>query len=125
MRAAVATIRSNIAFTVIEKKWHLEIFSKNNTAQLKQKQTQSFWRQDVKSSLHRHKTKKCTMQQQSKLLSNGYPCVYKLSCGCGVNTLEKQKRVCSLDQLNTKKIAWQENGKRRVQRNIPKFVIGG
>ena len=42
MRAAVATIRSNITFTVIEKKWHLEIFSKNNTAQLKQKQTQSF-----------------------------------------------------------------------------------
>ena len=39
--------------------------------------------------------------------------------------MEKQKNACSLDQLNTKKIAWQENGKRRVQLNIPKIVMGG
>ena len=43
----------------------------------------------------------------------------------GGNKLEKQKNACSLDQLNTKKIAWQENGKRRVQLNITKNVMGG
>ena len=41
------------------------------------------------------------------------------------NTLKKQKNACSLDQLNIKKIAWQENGKRRVQMNIPKIAMGG
>ena len=44
-----------------------------------------------------------------KLLPNSYPSV----------------DVCSLDQLNTKKIAWKENGKRWVQLNIPKIVMGG
>ena len=41
------------------------------------------------------------------------------------NTLEKQNNVCSLDQLNTKKIVWQENGKRPAQLNIAKIFIGG
>ena len=41
------------------------------------------------------------------------------------NTLKKQKNACSLDQLNIKKIAWQENGKCRVQMNIPKIAMGG
>ena len=45
--------------------------------------------------------------------------------GGGGGLLEKQENACSLDQLNTKKIAWQENGKRRVQLNIPKNVMGG
>ena len=31
----------------------------------------------------------------------------------------------SPNQLNAKKIAWQENGKRQVQLNIPKIVMGG
>ena len=35
------------------------------------------------------------------------------------------KNVCALDQLNTKNIACQENGKRRVQLNISKIVMGG
>ena len=43
---------------------------------------------------------------------------------CEGNILEKQKNACSLGQLNTKKIAWQENRKRRVQLNIPKNVMG-
>ena len=43
----------------------------------------------------------------------------------GENTLAKQKNVCSPDQLNTKKIVWQENGKRQVQLNIPRIVMGG
>ena len=43
----------------------------------------------------------------------------------GGGLLEKQENACSLDQLNTKKIAWQENRKRRVQLNIPKNVMGG
>ena len=33
--------------------------------------------------------------------------------------------IRSLDQLSTKKIAWQENGKRRIQLNIPKIVCHG
>ena len=44
---------------------------------------------------------------------------------CEGNILEKQKNACSLGQLNTKKIAWQENGMRPVQLNIPKIIIGG
>ena len=56
--------------------------------------------------------------------------MYELSCDClcvwGVgDTLEKQKNAFSLDQFNTKKIAWQENGKRRVQLNIQEIVMGG
>ena len=31
----------------------------------------------------------------------------------------------SLDLLNTKKIAWMENGDRWVQLNIPKIIMGG
>ena len=30
-----------------------------------------------------------------------------------------------LDLLNTKKITWQKKGKRRVQLNIPKVIMGG
>ena len=42
----------------------------------------------------------------------------------GANTMEKQKKnACSLDQLNTKKIVSQENGKRRAQLKIPKIVM--
>ena len=37
------------------------------------------------------------------------------------NTLEKQKSLCPLDQSNIKKIAWQENGKRRMQLNVPRI----
>ena len=33
--------------------------------------------------------------------------------------------MCSLDLLNTKKITWQKKGKRRVQLNIPKVIMGG
>ena len=39
--------------------------------------------------------------------------------------MEKQKNVRSLDLLNTKKIAWMENGDRWVQLNIPKIIMGG
>ena len=42
----------------------------------------------------------------------------------GENSLEKRKNVCSLDQLNTKKIAWPENGKRQVQLNISRIAMG-
>ena len=44
-------------------------------------------------------------------------------CASGGNTLEKQKNVCSLNQLNTKNIVWKKNGKSRVQLNIPKIVM--
>ena len=37
------------------------------------------------------------------------------------NTLEKQKSLCPLDQSNIKKTAWQENGKRRMQLNVPRI----
>ena len=70
------------------------------------------------------KLKNMLCNSKSKLLPNSYPGVYEVVI-VGENTLEKQKNVCSLDQLNTKKIAWQENGKRQVQLNIPSIVIGG
>ena len=41
------------------------------------------------------------------------------------DTSVKQKNECSLDQMKTKKIAYQENGMRRVQLNIPKILMGG
>ena len=62
---------------------------------------------------------------KGKLLPNSYPAIYKLSVIVGRNTLEKQKNVSSLDQLNNMKIAWQEYGKRQVHLNIPKIVMGG
>ena len=43
--------------------------------------------------------------KKSKLLPNSYSGVYELSYDCGGSTLEKQKNVCSLNQLNIKKIA--------------------
>ena len=51
------------------------------------------------------KLKNILCDNKSKLLPNIYPSVYKLSCDCVGNTLEKQKNACSLDQLNAKKIA--------------------
>ena len=33
--------------------------------------------------------------------------------------------MCSIDQLNIEKIAWQENGMRPVQLNIPKIAMAG
>ena len=65
------------------------------------------------------KLKNILCNNKSKLLFKSYPGVYELSCDCG------QKKACSLDQLNTKKIAWQENRKRWVQLNIPENVMGG
>ena len=38
--------------------------------------------------------------------------------------IRETKSVYSLDQLNTKKIAWQENEKCLVQLNIPKIFMG-
>ena len=70
------------------------------------------------------KLKNILCNNRSKLLPNSYPSVYELSYDCGENILEKQKNACWLDQLNTKKIAWQVNGKRWAQLNIPKNVMG-
>ena len=71
------------------------------------------------------KLKNVLCNNKSKLLPNSYPCVYELSCDCvGANTMEKQKKnACSLDQLNMKKIVWQENGKRPAQLKIPKIAM--
>ena len=60
-------------------------------------------------------------KNKSKLLPNSYPGAFD----CGENTLEKKKNVYSLDQSHIKKIALQENGKPRVQLNIPEIVIVG
>ena len=51
------------------------------------------------------KLKNIPCNNKSKLLAHSYPGVYELSCNCGGNTSEKEKNACSLDQLNTKKIA--------------------
>ena len=60
----------------------------------------------------------CIFSMYFKLI---FPCT---SGGEGGNTLEKQKNMCSRNQLNTNKIAWKKNGKPRVQLNIPKIVMG-
>ena len=55
------------------------------------------------------KLKNIPCNNKSKLLAHSYPGVYELSCDCGGggggNISEKEKNPCSLDQLNTKKIA--------------------
>ena len=56
-----------------------------------------------------------------KLLPNSYPGVCESSCDCGGGYIGETKK----HQLNTKKIAWQENGKRRVQLDISKITMGG
>ena len=43
--------------------------------------------------------------------------------GCKIIYTSDIKNMCSLDQLNTKKIAWQENGKHQVQLNNPNIVM--
>ena len=71
------------------------------------------------------KLKNILCNNESKLLPNSYPGVYRLSCDCGGGIYYRNKKnACSLNQLNTKKIAWQENEKHRVQLNIPKNVMG-
>ena len=52
------------------------------------------------------KLKNILCNSKSKLLPNSYYLgVYELGCDCLGNTLEKQKNVGSLNQLNPKKIA--------------------
>ena len=70
------------------------------------------------------KLKNILCNNKSKLLRNSYPGVYEVVI-VGENTLEKQKNVCALGQLNIKNIAWQENGKHQVQLNIPSIGMGG
>ena len=69
------------------------------------------------------KLKNILCNNKSKLLPNSYPGIYELS-DCGENTLEKQKNVSLVDQLNTKNTAWEENGKRWVHLIIAKIVMG-
>ena len=54
-----------------------------------------------------------------KLLPNSYPGVCESSCDCGWEYIGETKK-----QLNTKKIEWQENGKRWVQLDISKMTMG-
>ena len=72
------------------------------------------------------KLKNILCNNKSKLLPNSYPGVYELSCDCGggIHWGNKKKRVLTRS-VNTKKIAWQENGKRWVQLKIAKIVMGG
>ena len=43
----------------------------------------------------------------------------------GGEYIEETKKVCLINQLNTKKMVWQKNGKRQVQMNTPEIVMGG
>ena len=70
------------------------------------------------------KLKNTLCSNKNKILPSSYPGVYELSYDCGGEHIGETKER-SLDQWNTKRIAWQENGKLRVQLNIPKFVMGG
>ena len=71
------------------------------------------------------KVKNIIYNNESKLLPNSCPNVYELSCDFWGEYIGETKNGYSLNQLNTKKIAWHENGKRRVQLNFPKIVMGG
>ena len=60
---------------------------------------------------------------RSKLLPNSCPGAYELSCDFGGEHIgETKKRVLTRSIEHQE---WQENGKRRVQLNIPKNVVGG
>ena len=56
------------------------------------------------------KLKSILYNNKSKLLPNSYRDVYELSYDCGEEYIGETKSMCSLDQLNTKKIASQEMG---------------
>ena len=71
------------------------------------------------------KLKNILCNNKSKLLPNSYPGVYELSCDCGGEYIGEAKKRVLTRSVNTKKIAWQENRKRRVQLNIAKIVMGG
>ena len=68
------------------------------------------------------KLNKIMCNSKRKLLPSSYPGVYKLNCEAGKKYIGETRKVCSLDQLNIKKIAWQEKGN---QLNIPKIVMDG
>ena len=56
------------------------------------------------------KTKKLkNILYNNESLPNSYPGVYELSCDCGREYIGETKK-CVINQLNTKKIALEENG---------------
>lgn len=71
------------------------------------------------------KLNKILCNNKSRPMSNSCLEVYKLSSDCREEIhWRNKKNVRSLDQLNIKKIVWQENVKYWIQLNISKIVMG-